>query len=77
MPEFIQEIAALLLKYLHDELTAEEQAKLETWASASPLNRHFLDMLSTEKIIKVNPGYDEAETWQKIDKALSESGFPE
>lgn len=75
MPESTQTIAALLLKYLRDELTGEEYANLESWSRASPLNSRFLQMLSVEKTIKENPGFNESETWQKINKALSELGF--
>jgi hypothetical protein len=70
LPESIQEISSLLIKYLCNELTAEEYARLKSWASAAETNRVFLDNLASEKIIRVNADYNEAAVWQKIDKAI-------
>jgi len=66
LPESIHEIAPLIVKYLRDELTVEEEIQLNKWASASEENRFYLESLSAEKIIRIDTDYNEEAIWEKI-----------
>jgi len=70
IPESANEIAPLLLKFLRNELSSEENESLHKWASASRANRVFLDNISTEKILSVDTDFDEASVWSKIKQQL-------
>ena len=70
IPESANEIAPLLLKFLRNELSSEENESLRKWASASRANRVFLDNISTEKILSVDTDFDEASVWSKIKQQL-------
>jgi len=72
LPESIHEIAPLLLKYLRDELTVEEEIRLNKWASESERNRVFLENISEEKILKTASDYNEESVWEKIQRGISE-----
>jgi ferric-dicitrate binding protein FerR (iron transport regulator) len=76
LPESIHEIAPLLLKYLRDELTVEEEIKLNKWASESERNRVFLENISAEQILKIDTDFNEEAIWAKINETISRPEAP-
>jgi ferric-dicitrate binding protein FerR (iron transport regulator) len=76
LPESIHEIAPLLLKYLRDELTVEEEIRLNKWASESERNRVFLENISAEQILKIDADFNEEAIWAKINEAISRPEAP-
>jgi transmembrane sensor len=49
MFEKTNNISELIVKYLHKEISVAEQAELDSWINASPVNRKVFDELSTDE----------------------------
>lgn len=64
------EIATLIIKYLHGELSIEEKAELVDWLKQSPEHPKFLETFLTKEGIqerlKILEEMDEAAIWNKL-----------
>ncbi|HTS45336.1 MAG TPA: hypothetical protein VMH01_13140 [Puia sp.] len=66
MPKSINLVAQLILKYLRNEMSGEEKARLDQWVFSDKENHIFMQNISSEKICRIDQDYDQETIFEKI-----------